>query len=216
MAKIWWGGGDVKNSDILANLSQDPRVKDSAEVSATTMEQYENKKQMSIRKFIETEDKKQEDSYKKEDKEKEGKRRKRTQKEEEGRNTGKKISPTLLPSSVPDSNQTKKNKKKKTLEGGLECVYKKKKCLTHKISLETGKVKKQRRIINKEGKLEVSDMYVSLLVCPAKSRDKSKASSNALQMGESNENLSDEISSRKSPNLPTGADRLEGKVIQGD
>ena len=103
MAKIWWGGGDVKNSDILANLSQDPRVKDSAEVSATTMEQYENKKQMSIRKFIETEDKKQEDSYKKEDKEKEGKRRKRTQKEEEGRNTGKKISPTLLPSSVPDS-----------------------------------------------------------------------------------------------------------------
>ena len=77
-------------------------------------------------------------------------------------------------------------------------------------------MKKQRRIINKEGKLEVSDMYVSLLVCPAKSRDKSKASSNALQMGESNENLSDEISSRKSPNLPTGADRLEGKVIQGD
>ena len=59
-------------------------------------------------------------------------------------------------------------------------------------------------------------MYVSLLVCPAKSLDKSEASNNALLMGESNENLSDEISSRKSPNLPTGADRLEGKVIQGD
>ena len=110
----------------MANLSQDPRVKDSAEVSATTMEQYENKKQMSIRKFIETEDKKQEDSHKKEDKEKEGKRRKETEKEEEGRNTGKKISPTLLPSSVPDSNTTKKNNKKKTLEGVLNVYIRRK------------------------------------------------------------------------------------------
>ena len=96
------------------------------------------------------------------------------------------------------------------------CNIEKSRCITHRKKLVKDQILKKKRVINKEGILEVKSIAVPILVCPGRNIQNIARPDTISALGESQNQMNihtDRV--KESLNLP-GSQPIEGKVIEGD
>ena len=125
---------------------------------------------------------------------------------EETENT---VQNTELP--VVPSNSMSNNYEKKKADRP-RCAVKNSRCITHKKKLRKEMITKQKRVIGKDGILEVRNIDVPILVCPDRhNTDIARPDINSA-LGEDYKNNRQD--NKNNSNLP-GAQLIEGKVLEG-